>query len=235
MTNSTNTNFDILVVVPHLSDALLSLGQHLHNWRQQGRKVTIITVFNSFGSEELMSENAWDYILHSGTKNVKEFSSLMAKREQSLQKDLGVEVIPLNYVDSAFRRYSNISVYASRRSLTAGRLSTFDSSLPAKIFTDLSQLVANNYLFPYGVGGFVDNVALSLVGAMFQKRGIKVDYYLENPYLWQKLNYLKFSPHILRAKSYLNKIDNKNLLLKKHPILQPPFDLSREKFPEVII
>lgn len=230
-----NTTSDFLIVVPHLSDALLSLGQHLHNWRRQGKSVTIITAFNSFGTEELMSENAWDYILKSGVKNVKELASLVAKNERSLQKELNVEVVPLNYVDGAFRRYSNIPVYANSRSLTAGRLSTFDSTLPSKIFEDLSHFSASTYLFPYGVGGHVDHIALSMVGEIFRKKGYKVDYFLESPYLWQKLNYLKFSPQILRAKSYLNKIDDKNVLLQKHPILQPQFDVIKEKFPEVIV
>lgn len=235
MTNSTNTTFDFLIIVPHQDDALVSLGQHILNWRQQGKTVKVITVFNDYGTEELTSENAWDILLRSGSKNVKEFASSRNLDDIQVMKALDVEYSYLHYVNAAFRRFSNTIVYLTAQALMSGRPSTFDSGLPAKIYSDLSGISAKTILFPYGVGGHVDHAILRKVGDKLKKDQNNILFFLESPYLWRHLNYLKYSVHILRAKSYINQIDDKMRLIKKFPSQSQILIHPHEKFPEVIV
>lgn len=230
-----NTNFDYLIVVPHPNDAVASLGQHIINWRRLGKTVKIITVFNEYGTEELTSENAWDYLLKSGFKNVKEFAAARHLDDLRVMKELGVEFEYLNYVDASFRRFSNTTVYLTVQALMSGRPSTFDSGLPSKIYNDLSDISAKTILFPYGVGGHVDHAILRKVGDKLKKDKLNIMFYLESPYLWRHLNYLKFSFQILRAKSYLNQIDDKMKILRNYPKQYQILENSHEKFPEVIV
>ncbi|MBI2464511.1 PIG-L family deacetylase [Candidatus Shapirobacteria bacterium] len=235
MTNSMNTNFDYLIISPHPDDAVASLGQHILNWQREGKTVKVITVFNEYGTEELSSENAWDYLLKSGFKNVKEFATARHLDDRRVMTELGVEFEYLNYVDAAFRRFSNTTVYLTAQALMSGRPSTFDSGLPAKIYADLSGIEAKTTLFPYGVGGHVDHAILRKVGDKLKKDNQNVMFYLESPYLWRHLNYLKYSVHILRAKSYINQIDNKMKLLKDYPSQYQMLVHPHEKFPEVVV
>jgi hypothetical protein len=230
-----NTNFDYLIIVPHPDDAVASLGQHIINWLRQGKTVKIITVFNEYGTEELTSENAWDYLLKSGFKNVKEFAATRHLDDLRVMKELGVEFEYLNYVDASFRRFSNTTVYLTAQALMSGRPSTFDSGLPSKIYNDLSNISAKTVLFPYGVGGHVDHAILRKVGDKLKKDKLNILFYLESPYLWRHLNYLKYSIHILRAKSYLNQIDDKMKILRNYPEQYQILENSHEKFPEVIV
>ena len=234
MTNTSNIPFDYLIISPHPDDAVFSLGQHIINWLKLGKNVKIINVFNSYGAEDLSSENAWNVLLKYGYQNVKELTQARAADNQRVYEKLAITQLSLNYIDASFRHFSNIPVYATAQSLTTGRPSTYDSDLPAHIIQEISTESYQTILCPYGVGGHVDHAILRNVGNILKKQKHNVQFYLESPYLWRDLNYLKLSFQILRASSYLNQVADKMAILKLysyHDILVRP----HEKFPEVIL
>jgi hypothetical protein len=221
-----NTNFDFLIISPHFCDAATSLGQHIINWRKLGKTVKIVTVFNSFGTEELMSENSWNYLLKYGVKNVRELTKLRLQADKQLISSLDYESQYLNYVDASFRHFSEIPVYDLAQSLLSGRPSTYDHDLPDKIIHDLALDPNQKVVFPYGVGNHVDHVILRKIGDKLKKLGQPISFYLESPELWRDLNYLKYSWQIIRATSYTNQVSQKMSLLKYY---------AHENFPEVIV
>ena len=229
-----NTPFDYLILSPHPDDAVFSLGQHLINWTKSGKTIKIINVFNSYGTEDLASENAWNFLLKYGYKNVKELTRSRQTDQKNIITRMGIEVDSLNYVDASFRLFSTTPVYVTHQALMSGRISTYDSQLPQQIIDKISTISYHQIICPYGVGNHADHTILRKVGDILKKQKKPVKYYLESPYIWRDFNYVKYSVQILRASSYLNQVSAKNDLLKLYSYYHL-LVRDHESFPEVIV
>lgn len=215
MTNTLNTASEILVVSPNLFVGLASLGQHLLNWHSAGKSVNLINVFSQFGPEtDQLSQNAWNYLLKHRFSSVRELSQSSLKDEQKIQSIAPFPVVSLGLSDAAFRRFGDIAVYSTHQSLVSGHPSTYDSRIPEEIISHLPLSPSTLILCPFAVSSHADHQLLRRVGTLLERQKYSVKYYLESPYLWRDLTYLKYSFHLLRAQSYLREVTQKQSLLE---------------------
>ncbi|MFZ2152709.1 MAG: PIG-L family deacetylase [Microgenomates group bacterium] len=234
MTNILNTPSEIIILSPHPDDAIFSLGQHIHNWLSSGQKLKIINIFNSFGTDDVFSENAWNYLLKYGYKNTIELSQSRSADNQNIYTNLNITPSNLDFIDASFRQFGSGPIYQTPQALNNGRPSTYDSDLPLEIINLLGLQTDQLILCPYGVGGHVDHSLVRRVGDILKKQKYSVKFYLESPYLWRDLNYLKYSLDILRATSYLREVTDKMELVKLYSYANQIVRRG-ESFPEVII
>lgn len=198
-------NNKIVILSPHLDDAVLSLGSHIVKWQREGKKITVITIFTRFESKIKLPRYSWEYIKKSGFDSVKKFELARNKEDRLVMEGLGVRYKYWNFIDAGFRGW-----YKTKESLMGGIINYRDKKLVKNIRAKISSIKTDLILVPFGVGGHVDHIILKEA-----TKEIKIkNYYLDVPYLWHNFNYIKLFFKIIFAKSVLR--DDK----KKHEIFQ---------------
>jgi LmbE family N-acetylglucosaminyl deacetylase len=182
----------IIVLSPHMDDAVLSLGQHIINWKKQGRDIKVVTVFTKFGNGVGVPNYSNDYIQKSGFDNVGDFEKARIKEDIVAMKKLGVEYEHWGYIDAGFR-----GGYDTREKLLAGKINSADEKLVLELSRKINNLDCERCLLPFGVGGHVDHLIVKKAGEMSNKAR---RYYLDSPYLWQNFNLIKYLGKIITAK-----------------------------------
>jgi LmbE family N-acetylglucosaminyl deacetylase len=81
--------WDIVVLSPHLDDAVLSLGQHIIKWKNEGKKIRIVTVFTKFGGGKNLPEYSKDYLIKSGFNSTKKFEKTRILENVKAMEKLG--------------------------------------------------------------------------------------------------------------------------------------------------
>jgi len=221
-----NKKWNLVVLSPHLDDAVLSLGQHILKWKKEGKKVKIITIFTKFSEGKNLSGYSKDYLRKSGFNSVKEFGEARTREDKEAMKILRVDYEHWGFVDAGFR-----GIYKTREALLGGRVDKRDDSLEKQIEEKIKGVKVDLFMVPYGVGGHVDHVLLKKLSQKITNKY----YYLESPYLWQNLNFLKLSWKIIRARSVVRGGEEKRRILRSY---QSQYNLSMNDeniFTEVII
>ena len=182
----------MVVLSPHLDDAVLSLGQHIIEWKKEGKRIKVITVFTKFGDGKDLPDYSKNYLFESGFESTKKFEEARVKEDETAMKKLGVDFEHWGLVDAGFR-----NIYNSKKELMGGVVDPRDKKLEKQIKEKLMKVsAADLFLVPAGVGGHVDHVMINNIG----KEIINKKYYLDVPYIWQNLNFVKYLGKILRAK-----------------------------------
>jgi LmbE family N-acetylglucosaminyl deacetylase len=194
----------VIVFSPHMDDAVLSMGQHILNWKKQGKKVKIITVFTKFSKNNL-PEYTQDYVTKSGFKNVTDFEKARIEEDKEAMKMLGVEYEHWGMIDAGFR-----GNYMTKKELMSGKIK--DIGLVEDMAKKINDINVTEIYLPYGVGGHVDHLIVRKAGSAKQTNNIR--YYLESPYLWQDFNYLKYVNKIFDIKSLMVSKKEKDDVLK---------------------
>lgn len=223
-----NKKFKIIILSPHLDDAVLSLGEHILKWKKEGKKVTVITVFTRFGDDKKIPEFSEDYLSRSGFGSVKMFEIARIKEDKKVMKDFGVDYQHWDFIDAGFR-----GVYKSREELLSGKINKRDISLIKKIEDKINKMgKVNLLLIPYGVGGHVDHLIVRKAAEKVLKN---VNYYFDVPYLWQKFEFLKLIWKIIKAKSLMNGSEEKRKKLEGYSSQYKLLVKNAWSFMEVIV
>lgn len=219
--------YDILVLSPHLDDAVLSLGSHIIKWKKEGKKIKVITVFNRFGNEENIPSYSKNYLRKSGFDTIAEFEDARNREDRRAMKMMGVDYENWGFVDAGFR-----GIYGTRGKLLSGVIDKRDKVLIKRIEEKIKKLKSDLLLVPFGVGGHVDHLIVKKVA---EEMRININYYLESPYLWQNFNYIKLIWKIFRIKSVIREKNEKQRILRSY---KSQYNLLMDKdknFIEVII
>lgn len=200
-----NKKWDIVVLSPHLDDAVLSLGQHIIKWKKEGKKIKVVTVFTKFGDGKNIPNYSNDYLMRSGFKVVGEFEKARIVEDKMAMEKLGVDYEHWGFTDAGFR-----GVYESREKLLRGKIDNKDQTLVRNIGEKVRKIETNLLLIPYGVGGHVDHL---IVKKVTEKMSDK-NYYLDVPYLWQNFNWVRLLGKIIMAKNRCQGGENKRLIMK---------------------
>ncbi|KKQ30188.1 MAG: hypothetical protein US68_C0016G0011 [Candidatus Shapirobacteria bacterium GW2011_GWE1_38_10] len=205
--------WDIVILSPHMDDAVLSLGQHLVNWQKENKKIKIITVMTSFGNDEKIPLYSKKYISSSGFKLVKDFGEARIWEDIGVMENLKVKYEHWGFVDAGFRRNDRGFTYPTRRGLFNRKISKGDYKMVAEISKKIAKLKSKIILIPAGVGGHVDHLIVKKAAEKSSSKTNRLSY-LESPYLWENFNFLEIFKNIFKIKSIFAKVGSKNKLLK---------------------
>lgn len=203
-----NNFWDIVVLSPHLDDAVLSLGSHIVKWKKEGKKVKVVTIFNKFGNGKNLPSYTKDYMNKSGFDMFVQFEHVRNKEDREAMKVLGVEYEHWGFVDGGFR-----GIYKNRESLLSGIIDSKDQILIKNINKKIKKIKTELLLIPYGVGGHIDHM---IVKKATEKIKLNKKYFLENPYLWQNFNFIKLFWKIINAKNVVNDEKEKRIMLENY-------------------
>ena len=157
-----NKKYDVVVLSPHLDDAVFSLGQHLIEWIEQGKKIKIINIFTKFGNIEI------------------DLEKYRKEKDKKVMDYLKVKWENWNFTDGGFR-------LSDKKMLFGGKIIKEDDNLKKNIEKRLKKIKADLVLAPRGVGGHVDHI---LVREMARKiMDSKIEYYIDLPYLWSNFGW----------------------------------------------
>ena len=221
-----NNEYEIVILSPHLDDAVLSLGSHIAKWKNEGKKIRIITVFTKFINNKNIPDYSKDYIKRSGFDSVKKFEMARNKEDSVVMKGLGVVYEHWDFIDAGFR-----GVYKTKETLLSGNINKKDKNMLNNIEKKVSELKADLLMVPFGVGGHVDHVILKEAVSKISCK----NYYLEEPYLWQNFNFLKHIWRIIKAESVIWNGNDKEKLLRSYASQYNLLVKDNKFFTEVII
>lgn len=218
--------YDILVMSPHLDDAVLSLVSHIIKWKKEGKKVKVITVFNKFGDGKNLPSYTKDYLKMSGFDTVVRFENVRNREDRRAMKMMGVDYENWGFVDAGFR-----GIYETRGKLLSGVIDKRDRVLVERIREKVKKLKSDLFLVPYGVGGHVDHLIVRRVAEKINNK----NYYLDVPYLWQNFNYFILFIKIFMLRNILKGGTVKDKILKNYKSQYPLWSLSYLNYFEIIV
>lgn len=177
----------ILVLSPHLDDAVLSCGDHILEWKRQGHEVTVVSIFTKF-QDRFISESAKESLVKGGYKNAKECEGERKKEDVKAMKQLGVNYSHFGFIDGWFRIHNDKPVYENSQ-LFSGEISSNDKSLMMSIKNKVSKYNKfQKVITPFGVGKHADHLIIrNIAQQIFTKD--QIVYYLDQPYYLNKNNW----------------------------------------------
>ena len=226
---------EILVLSPHLDDAVFSCCDHIMDWRKKA-KVLVVTIFTRFGNKSSILRNNIR-LSESGFSSPQEQEKKRKKEDELAITKLKVNFLYLDFVDAGYRTFREKPLYPGS-SLFSGKVSHHEGLLASKLekalkpFKEFDQVV-----IPLGVGGHIDHVLIRKAAKKIFDQN-KTMYYMDYPYAlklrnWSLAEVLKL---ISKRKSIKPMSDKKREILEIYssqiPLLFPQ---KISNYPEVIL
>jgi LmbE family N-acetylglucosaminyl deacetylase len=181
----------IVILSPHLDDAVLSCGEHILAWKKSGFAVEVISLFTSFQAKKLSPETK-RYLTESGFSSLSAFEKERKSEDRAAMKVLSVPFQHLNLIDGGFRQSKQFPTYPTREILFAGRIAASDFSVVQQVVKKLEQInkktQSTHVVIPLGVGQHVDHLIVrKSAEIVFPSQ--KIWYYADQPYVRNPLNW----------------------------------------------
>lgn len=145
----------VLVVSPHLDDAVLSCGGLLHRARAQGVCARVVTVFAGEPRPDDVGPLAnWFHELCGHGMNT---VAVRRAEDRAAGDRLGFEAVHLDFLDCAYRRAGRHHLYPSEASVF-GPVVADDLALIEELAERIGSMDAGLVLAPLAIGGHVDHV-----------------------------------------------------------------------------
>ncbi|MFF1510326.1 PIG-L deacetylase family protein [Streptomyces sp. NPDC058326] len=222
----------ILVLSPHLDDAVLSCGGLL-GWAGRRAPVTVATLFTE-AAPPPYTLSARQYLKQTGTDDAQELYAERRAEDRRVLERLGVRQCHAGLVDGLFRRLRRprpgtkrlarflpevSHVYPTYRlHLSRGHVSPYDSGTLRAVGETVDALLPGPtgglVLAPLGVGGHADHVLVRTAAA---RSGRRVVYYSDFPYNQHAVADPGFTgPHRLVARAWERGLDRKAELIREY-------------------
>jgi len=182
----------ILVLSPHLDDAVYSCTDHILNWKKK-YDIEVVSFFTKSIGSKITSRDAFKFVELSGFVNVDEFEFFRKKEDEKAMRCLNLNHTYLDFVDAAFRSYKRMPVYSSFEEIFSGKISKKDFYLINKSYLFIESYLnfkLKNYseivvVSPFGIGSHVDHLIVRNVSNKIIQNyhNVKVFHYLESPYI----------------------------------------------------
>lgn len=220
----------ILVISPHLDDALLSCCDHVLAWQRQGRAVRVLTLFTAAGPwvSPVMGEGVVDGEAHMRRRRTEDADALAS---------IGLAAEHLGLVDAGFRG-NGAPHFQSLDQLLSGTTGPGGDAWVMRATRALMEHArgARRVLCPLAVGGHVDHVITrQACEAAFgpQQLGYYADMpYARAPWRWRAAQLLQ----VLRARrSWHWPTPAKAQVLRHYPSQLPLLFRKQLQFPELVL
>lgn len=197
---------DIAIVSPHLDDAVLSMADHLMQWRTLGKSVDIITVFSSFKSDSL-SHQAKTFLKRANTLSVSAYERMRKREDMRACAHLCdlKQLMYLDFVDAAFRSDETEVLYPTRDTLFSGRCR--DTAIYRNVLRATLKELLKKYsqiYVPVGIGNHIDHILVrDTVTQLFPPS--HYGFYVDYPYALacKHWSLMQIVTHIQQRKSIL--------------------------------
>lgn len=227
----------LVILSPHLDDAILSCSDHIKIWLEAGCRIEIHTIFTKFGSDNL-SEDATQCLSELGFTSTEQYQQQRLNEDSMAVRALGITKMKyLNFIDGGFRSNDGYSTYTNFNELFTGKYASSDNTILyqlANVFKKYSD--KSIYIVPIGIGKHVDHILTRIAAEKIFKRN-KIIYYAEAPYLLYKMNWLNssFFPLILRKISVKKMSENKRSIISLYSSQIPRlFTDNPISYPEIL-
>lgn len=173
----------ILVLSPHLDDAVLSCSEHMREWRQSGSTVTVRTVFSSFRSP-CLSPDARQCITELGFTTAVQYERKRRKEDVTALNALGIRSrVYDGLTDGGFRCHEGNPTYGSFDNLFRGPIAPADLHLVADVSVRLRQSpVPDLAVVPLALGNHIDHRLVRMAAEAVYPAS-HIVYYADAPYL----------------------------------------------------
>jgi LmbE family N-acetylglucosaminyl deacetylase len=183
----------ILILSPHLDDAVLSCCDFALSFQARGFDIEVVTLFDSFSNKyhskshltNRLPEYSKRYLNESGFSSVSEFAKARRNEDKKALSYLNFDASYAGYIDGGFRSQGGIFLYPDKQSLFSGKIAPEDVAISDHLISLFKKkFAANQYryvLCPFGIGKHADHLITKLVAQkVFPPE--KVLYYYEWPY-----------------------------------------------------
>ena len=223
----------LLIISPHLDDAVLSCADHALDWQDRGGAVTVLTLFSDAGSGVSMLLGTADQPCTDGHQRMRQ----RRKEDEVAMRQLGFEFSHLGMVDAAFRGRDG-SDFPDLATLWGSTLGKGGDELATIAAVRLLPWIsaAALVLAPLGVGGHVDHLIAR--AACEQARGTSaMAYYADMPYArapwrWQAAQCRQAA---VSRRSWRWISPRKERVLRAYTSQMPQLFMSRPRFPELLL
>jgi len=219
---------EILVLSPHLDDAVFSCCDHIMDWQKKAQ-VLVVTIFTRFGNKSSILRNNIR-LSESGFSSPQEQEKKRKKEDEEAMKKLKVNFLHLDFVDAGYRIFGKKPLY-SGSSLFSGKVFHHDGLLASKLEKALKPFKEfDRVAIPLGVGGHIDHV-LTRKAAEKVFDGKKISYFVDFPYASKISNWSLFNILKLLGK----KLSVKKMSAQKKEVLKiytSQFELHFKKDPD---
>lgn len=130
----------IVVLSPHLDDAVFSSGARIARMVEQGTRVVVATVFAGSPTEQL-TPAARAFHRHAGEREDADLTSLRRAEDSMALARLGACPLHLHHSDALYRRHMGVPVY-DRKGAAVTASSAIEESTLAAVHQDIESLVA---------------------------------------------------------------------------------------------
>jgi len=172
---------EIVVLSPHLDDAVFDCCDHILAWRRNALRVRVVTAFTDFSSRVLPSWARW-YTRVSHCESLAELENRRVYEDVSAMDALRVSWNHLGFTDAAFRCNEGKPIYPDSQSIFSGAVSVHDFTVLAKLRETIERFRSQSrFVVPLGVGKHVDHVLVQMAAEDLVVPS-EIYYYLEYPY-----------------------------------------------------
>lgn len=162
----------ILILSPHLDDAVFSCFNYIKSVKKKGNQVDLVTIFTKFGREKTGME-----------------------QKRKLEDKIALSYLKLtprnmDFLDAAYRKKSANFFYRPRKKIFSSKIHMHEKLLLKKLKNELSKIEPHYdlVLTPLGVGNHVDHLMIKYcVENIFSTN--KIGYYLDWPYAFSLSNW----------------------------------------------
>ena len=180
----------ILILSPHLDDAVLSCGGFMAEAVEAGRRVVVYNMFCA-PYKGLLSPFACE--LHVNWGNPADIYELRLEEDRQALDIIGAERLIGDVCDAIYRRDAQGNWLYTCMADLLGKRHAADEAVAAKYTARIRMDFARDYVHiyaPMGIGGHVDHLLTFDIGEALAKLGYRVSFYEELPYAmkndWRK-------------------------------------------------
>ena len=172
----------ILVISPHLDDAVLSLEDLINKYVKEGNKIDVLTVFSGKVPRNELSDAAKEF--HSNCF-LDENSMLYRKEEDKKSHDLlGINSYYLDLPECLYRKDENGFIYPDLSNIY--HLEDSDKDIVDTLYNKLKEYVYNydEVYAPMGLGGHADHLAVNkAINMIYKENKFNLFFYEEVAYV----------------------------------------------------
>lgn len=226
----------VVILSPHLDDAVFDCCDHILHWQRQGTEVSVITVFASF-SAGIVSNYLRRVMDRMNIASVEEFEAVRRNEDKQAMRALGVRWEHWDFIDAAFRKQGDRSAYATYRELCSGQPQPCDGKLFEQLLEAIqTRIQADLLVIPFGVGQHQDHLLVRRAAEQSAVAGA-VNYYLDfpyarNPFRWRLDQWAAFT----RSQKSIKWMSSSKRSIMRHYASQVQFIFRTPPlFPEIIL
>jgi LmbE family N-acetylglucosaminyl deacetylase len=229
-------NQSIIILSPHLDDAVLSCADHVTELKSNGAEIIVVSIFSAYKGGAVTSYTA-DMMAQSSISDLKVLETSRKDEDREALEQLGVSWQHLDLLDAGYRYDSSGPLYPEIVDLCMPHKPLDEPAILKEITEQVMNLDRGGLMFvPVAVGHHIDHrlVRAAAENCIPQERLI---YYVDFPYAINPKNWsIEQLRLLLNGRLSIKWItDRKRKVLGSYRSQTPLLFRSKPYYPEVII